>query len=81
MAYIRQIPEDEAVGKLGRIYHAASTRSGSVANIIKVMSLDEPSCRIAMDFYIALMRSKNALSAPQREMLATVVSNVNLCYY
>jgi len=34
-----------------------------------------------MQFYVSLMKRPNALDAARREMLATVVSNVNDCYY
>ena len=34
-----------------------------------------------MQFYTSLMKTENALTAAQREMLAAVVSNVNDCYY
>ncbi len=81
MALIRQIDESEAQGILKEVYDAAVGRSGRVANIIKVMSLDARSARASMKFYAALMKSKNALEPARREMLAAVVSNVNECYY
>ncbi len=81
MAYIRQVSEDEATGRLKSIYDAGRARAGGVANIIKVMSLDAPSTQGSMGFYLSIMKRDNALPAPQREMLATVVSNVNDCYY
>jgi hypothetical protein len=34
-----------------------------------------------MQFYVKLMKSPNALSSQQKEMLATVVSGANDCYY
>jgi len=81
MAYIRQIEESEATGQLERIYKAASARAGSVAKIVKVMGLDPASAHASMQFYGALMKSPNGLSNAQKEMVATVVSNVNECYY
>ena len=81
MAYIRQIEVDEATGKLKKIYDAGVQRAGSVANIIKIMSLDADSCHAAMMFYVSMMKRENALDAATRELLATVVSNVNDCYY
>ncbi len=81
MALIRQIKESEAQGILKEVYDSAVSRSGQVANIIKVMSLDARTVRASMKFYTALMKSKNALEPARREMLAAVVSNVNECYY
>ena len=52
-----------------------------MANIIKVMSLDGRSVQGSMQFYVTLMKTENALDAARREMLATVVSNINECYY
>ena len=81
MAYVKQISEGEAAGPLKGVYDAARDRSGAVANIVKVMSLDPRSVRASMQFYVSIMKSDNALEAARREMLATVVSNINECYY
>ena len=81
MAFIKQVSEDEATGALQRVYEAARTRGGGVANIIRVMSQDGRAVQGSMQFYMSLMKSDNALSAARREMLAAVVSNINECYY
>ena len=81
MAYIRQIDPSDAEGMIRRIYDSAIKRAGGVANIIRVMSLDARSTQGSMQFYTSLMKTENALTAAQREMLAAVVSNVNDCYY
>ncbi|MCH7798801.1 MAG: hypothetical protein IID28_10215 [Planctomycetes bacterium] len=81
MAFVSQVGEADATGVLQRVYAAAQSRAGTVANIIKVMSLDGRSVQASMQFYVSLMKSPNALDAARREMLATVVSNVNECYY
>jgi len=81
MPYIDLISEDAATGRLADVYEAARQRAGSVANIIKVMSRDHRSLEGSMQFYVSLMKSPNALSGAQREMLAAVVSNANDCYY
>ncbi|NNC89772.1 MAG: hypothetical protein HKN82_15050 [Akkermansiaceae bacterium] len=81
MAYIEPIGEDAAAGDLEAVYAAARTRAGGVANIIKVMSRDVPVLEGSMMLYVKLMKSRNALSAARREMLAAVVSNINDCYY
>jgi hypothetical protein len=81
MAYIRQIDRNEATGIIERVYSAAESRASSVANIIRVMSLDGVSANGSMGLYGSLMKTKNSLAAARREMLAAVVSNVNDCFY
>lgn len=81
MAWIAQIDEGDATGRLERLYDAARQRAGYIANIIRVMSREARTAEQSMAFYIALMKSPNALDAARRELLATVVSNVNDCYY
>ena len=81
MAFINLIGEDEATGQIERVYAAARNRAGSVVNIIKVMSRDARSTQASMGMYVSLMKGENALSPARREMLATVVSNINTCYY
>ena len=81
MAYIEITPEEQAAGLLEKIYDQARTRTGGVANILQVMSRDPAVLQGSMMLYTKLMKSPNALSAARRELLATVVSNVNDCYY
>jgi alkylhydroperoxidase family enzyme len=81
MAHIRQIEPADATGELKRLYDSATLRAGSVANIIRLMSLDAKIATASMQFYVALMKSPGSLEKALREMLATVVSNVNDCYY
>ena len=81
MAFIKQVGDEDATGALQRVYEAARSRTGGVANIIRVMSQDGRSVQGSMQFYVGLMKGDNALSAPRREMLAAVVSNINECYY
>ena len=81
MAYIDQVPEEQAEGPLARVYEAARTRAGGVAHIIKVMSRESEALEGSMTFYLKLMKSSNGLSAARRELLAAVVSNLNDCYY
>ncbi len=81
MAFINLIGEDEATGQLKRIYAAGRARAGSVPSIIKLMSQDVRSAQASMGLYTNLMKADNALSSARREMLGTVVSNVNACYY
>ena len=81
MAHIKQISPEQASGTIQRVYSAAESRAGYIANIIRVMSLDGASANGSMGFYSSLMKSPNSLSPARRELLATVVSNVNDCFY
>lgn len=81
MPYIQQIDKANASGDLKRIYDAANARTGRVSNIIKVMSLDVRSAQASMQLYGSLMKTANSLDPATREMLATVVSNANGCFY
>ena len=81
MAYLDLVREADATGPLKSIYDAAIQRTGGVANIIRVMSNDARSCQASMGFYISIMKTPGPLSSARREMLATVVSNVNDCFY
>ena len=81
MPFIDQIEPGAATGRLKRIYDAALKRAGYIAGIIKIMSQDPASCESSMGFYGSLMKVDNDLSPAKREMLATVVSNVNDCFY
>ncbi|MDG2012944.1 MAG: hypothetical protein P8J33_05530 [Pirellulaceae bacterium] len=81
MTYIKTIEVAAAEGALKKIYDAASKRAGGVAKIIQIMSLTPEVCQASMGFYLAAVMSENTLDRGTREMLATVVSNVNDCYY
>jgi hypothetical protein len=81
MAYIQQVPVEDATGDTEELYQAAIKRAGGVANIIQVMSRDGASANASMGLYVTIMRSKNCLSGARREMLAAVVSNANDCFY
>lgn len=81
MAYIGIIGLEDAEPPLSELYQQAQDRAGYVANIIRIMSQDARSCGASMGFYISLMKTKNSLSFARKEMLATVVSNANDCFY
>lgn len=81
MAYIQQVPIDAATGPTKQLYKAAQDRAGGVANIIRVMSQDGVSASASMALYVSIMKSENGLSGARKEMLATVVSNANDCFY
>ena len=81
MAYIKQVPLDRATGPTQKLYAAAQRRAGGVAQIIQVMSQEGVSAGASMELYVAIMKTENGLSAARKEMLATVVSNANDCFY
>lgn len=81
MPFIRQIDEDAATGELAKIYDSSLQRAGYIANILRVQSQDPVILRESIRFYIHLMKSPNSLTPARREMLATVVSCANDCYY
>ena len=81
MAFIGQIDPAQATGKIQRVYQAAIQRAGGIANIVRLMSLDADVCQSSMQMYTCMMRQPNCLQPAVREMLATVVSNANDCYY
>ncbi len=81
MAWIRTVPEDEAEGGLKRIYDDATKRTGFVAEILKVASLNVPALRGTMQLYQAVMFRESPLSRAQREMIATVVARAADCHY
>jgi alkylhydroperoxidase family enzyme len=52
-----------------------------VFNIVKAMSLRPPVLRSSMGLYREIMFGESALSRQERELLATVVSHANECFY
>jgi alkylhydroperoxidase family enzyme len=78
MSRIQIIHEDQADGKLKEIYEKLGAR---VANILKLHSLFPESLEAHLQFYRTIMFGKSPLPRAQREMIATVVSSTNECYY
>jgi alkylhydroperoxidase family enzyme len=81
MAHIRTIEPEAADGVLKAEYAAATERSGKVFNILKIQSLNAPVLHANMAMYMATMHGPSGLSRAEREMLATVVSQLNDCFY
>ena len=81
MAYINTIDPDHADGIVKQEYEKGIKRSGRVFNILKIMSLSPAALRESMRLYLAIMYGQSDLSRAQREMLATVVFQVNDCHY
>ncbi len=81
MAYIKTIPPEEAEGLLKQEYEKGIRRSGRISNILRVMSLSPAALRDSIRLYLTIMYGPSELSRAQREMLATVVSQLNHCHY
>ncbi len=81
MAYIDLIQPEEADGSVAAEYEKGVRRSGRVFNILKVMSRSPQALQASMRMYIAVMFGESDLTRAQREMLATVVSWTNDCFY
>ena len=81
MAHLDLIDPDDAEGILAEEYEAAVGRAGKVFNIVRSMSLSPEALRASMGMYRAIMFAPSQLSRQDRELLATVVSSANECYY
>lgn len=82
MAWIKTLgPEDRPQGLLGRIYDDAMKRAGKVWHIVRLMSLRPRQVQASMGLYQVAMFGESALSRAEREMIATVVSAANDCFY
>lgn len=81
MAWIKTIEPEEATGELKAEYTKAIRRAGKVFNILKVQSLNPAALEASMGMYLTTMHGPSGLSRADREMLATVVSWANHCFY
>ena len=81
MAWITTVDPDEATGELKTEYDAAVRRAGKVFNILKVQGLNPAALHASMELYLATMYGPSGLSRGERELLATVVSWANHCFY
>ena len=81
MPWIKVIEPEDAAGDLKREYDDATKRAGKVFNILKVQSLNPGALRASMQMYRATMFGPSGLSRAEREMLATVTSWANHCFY
>lgn len=81
MAWIETILPEQATGELKKEYDAAVRRAGRVYNVIRLQSLNPASLHASVNLYLALMHGPSPLTRAQREMIATVVSRANHCFY
>jgi uncharacterized peroxidase-related enzyme len=81
MPWIKTVEPEEATGELKAEYEKAVRRAGKVFNILKVQSLNPDVLQASMGMYLATMHGRSGLSRAERELLATVVSWANHCFY
>jgi len=81
MAWIQTVRPEDATGDLKQEYDAAVGRAGKVFNILRVQSLNSRTLRASMELYLATMHATSGLSRRERELVATVVSWANRCFY
>jgi alkylhydroperoxidase family enzyme len=81
MAHIRLVKPEEASGRLKEIYDAAIARAGKVFQIVRTMSPNPPVLDASMGLYMHVMKDPSGLSRKERELVATVVSRANDCFY
>jgi hypothetical protein len=81
MPWIKQIPIAKATGLLKDEFDKALRRAGKVFHIVHIQSLNPRALRDSIAFYITLMKGESPLTRAQREMLATMVSIENHCFY
>jgi alkylhydroperoxidase family enzyme len=81
MAHLELVDPEDADGLLKGEYEAAVERAGKVYNIVRSMSLAPEVLRRSMELYREIMFGPSRLSRQERELLATVVSAANECYY
>ena len=81
MAWIKTIAPEEAAGQLRQLYDEAVKRAGRVFNVIRLQSLNPPVLAASTRLYVAVMLATSNLTRAEREMLATVTSWANDCFY
>jgi alkylhydroperoxidase family enzyme len=81
MAWIESIPPEVAEGALKKEYDEAITRSGAVANVVSLSSLNPGALSAWVGVYKAVMYGPSPLERYERELVATVVSQENECRY
>ena len=81
VAHLRLIEPEDADGLLADEYAAAVGRAGKVFNIVRSMSLSPETLHASMELYKTIMFGPSGLTRQERELLATVVSASNECFY
>jgi alkylhydroperoxidase family enzyme len=79
--WIKTIAPEQATGRLKKLYDEAILRAGRVFNILRIQSLNPPVLDASTRLYVAVMHGPSSLTRAEREMLATVTSWANHCFY
>ena len=79
--HIRLIEPEEAEGLLAEEYAAAVERAGTGYNIVRSLSVTAAVLQRSLELYQAFRCGPSGLTRQERELLATVVSATNECYY
>lgn len=79
--WIDTIAPSDAEGPLAELYARIGGRSDSVAHILRCQSLHPEGLADHYALYRTLMFGRGALSRPDRESIAVVVSALNGCRY
>jgi alkylhydroperoxidase family enzyme len=79
--HIQLIDPEDAQGALAEEYEAAVERAGKVYNIVRSMSLSPETLHASIELYKAIMFGPSRLTRQERELIATVTSATNDCYY
>lgn len=81
MPFIKTVSYEAAEGELRQIYDQLIGTRGKLAEVHRIQSLNPPALLAHMDLYKVVMFGKSPLKRYQREMMAVVVSAVNMCQY
>ncbi len=81
MPWIKTIAHEQATGRLKKLFDEAILRAGRVFNILRIQSLNPPVLDASTRLYVAVMHGPSSLTRTEREMLATVTSWANRCFY
>ena len=81
MTRIQVIQYEQATGKLKEAYDELVAKRGKLSEVLKIQSLHPPSIKSHTALYIDIMFSQTALTRPEKEMIAVVVSVANGCFY
>jgi len=81
MPYVEITPPDSATGRLRKLYRESDGRAGKVFQILQMMSPNPATLEASIGLYKAVMFGPSGLSRARREMVATVVSRANDCFY
>lgn len=81
MSFIETINEENATGKLEKVYKKIAGARGGVANVMKIHSLNPRAMEDHFELYKTIMFRKSELSRTLREMIGVLVSAINECEY